>query len=152
MRLMFKKIVGIFLLLTFFSFVSPTYLFAHQPRIVESDSVKIKNPEISQAFYGELQGAPKIFTISSDEDFRLYVGLLVPDLPGIRKDVSARIFHNVDGNESELEFLDGSFYEWTPFFEEFAGNNYFWGPEYAAKNSNREVGLKGVKFLPVNTR
>jgi len=37
--------------------------------------VEVKNPEISQAFYGELKGRSAEFRIQSGTDFRLYVGV-----------------------------------------------------------------------------
>lgn len=116
---------------------------AHQPRIVKDDFIKIENPEVSQAFYGELKGSPVEYQINSDRDFRLYVGILVPDISGIHKDISAEIYRLKDGTKESLAVLDGTKFEWTPFYEEFAKDNYFWGPEYQDDNSKRGVSLKG---------
>jgi hypothetical protein len=99
--------------------------WAHQPRIVSQDLIEVQNPEISQAFYGELQGQPTIFRIDSPEPFVLYLNLLVPDLPEIEKDVSARVFFQ----DKELYFLNGLETDWNYFFEEFAGDGYYQGPE-----------------------
>lgn len=125
------------------SFIFPSSALAHQPRIVENNSIQVSNPETSQAFYGELKGAPDEFVINSDQDFRLYLGLLVPDLPGIKKDLSVQIFQTLKGKETLLTTLDGSKFNWTPYFEEFGGDNYFWGPEFSADDSVRGVALKG---------
>lgn len=106
---------------------------AHQPRLAREDSslenpILVDNPEISQAFYGELKGSPAYYKISSSEEFRLYVNLLVPDTPGSgEKLVSAEI---LDENFNVIVLLDGIDYDWKPFFEPFGGDNYLQGPEY----------------------
>lgn len=109
--------------------------YAHLPRIVSSDSTVIYNPDVSQAFYGELKGQPNYFNITLSENSDIYISLLVPDISGIGKDISAVIIqnhtHDVEVPEfhEHLEFtLNGTNYEWTPYFEEFAGDNYFQGP------------------------
>ena len=139
-----KKIMkNAFLILLASFFFMPGLASAHQPRIVESDMVEINNPEVSQAFYGELKGSPCEFRIQANQDFKLYVGLLVPDIPNIRKDISAEIYRVKDGKNETIALLDGSHFEWTPFFEDFAKDNYFWGPEYKADDSIKGKELKG---------
>jgi len=130
------------MLLALFLFM-PGLVWAHQPRIVENAMVEINNPEVSQAFYGELKGSPCEFRIQSNQDFRLYVGLLVPDIPNIQKDISAQIYRIKDGKNETIALLDGSHFEWTPFFEDFAKDHYFWGPEYKADDSQKGVELEG---------
>jgi hypothetical protein len=115
---------------------------AHQPRIVENDTVIIKYPEVSQAFYGELKGSPTEFRIQSNRDFNLYVGLLVPDIANIRKDISAEVYRVENGNLESIALLDGNDFVWTPFFEEYVQDKYFRGPEYKADDSSDE-GLRG---------
>jgi hypothetical protein len=114
-------------------FLIPLFLFiplavsAHQPRIVSGNEInEIKNPDISQAFYGELKGEPAIYEIKSEAPFSLYLGLLVPDLPNQRKDFSARV---VDEKEDEVFILDGQNFIWQGFYEEFGGDYYLKGPE-----------------------
>ncbi len=126
-----------------FLIIFPTLASAHQPRLVEDGLVIIKNPEVSQAFYGELQGAPANFQISSKQDFRLYVGLLVPDIAGVKKDLSVEITKVTDQGSERIALLSGDKFDWTPFYEEFARDNYLWGPEYQAAESKRGVALKG---------
>ena len=53
---------------------------SHQPRIVSEEMTQIENPEVSQAFYAELKGKSDYYQIESEEPFKLYVGILVPDL------------------------------------------------------------------------
>jgi hypothetical protein len=98
--------------------------YAHQPRIVSQQLTIVENPEVSQAFYGELKGVPASFRISSDQPFQLYVQLLVPDIPGVSKDISAEV-----SSEKVSYKLDGTGYNWTSFYEEFAGDYYYGGPE-----------------------
>ncbi|MEA1963901.1 MAG: hypothetical protein U9O41_02090 [Candidatus Aerophobetes bacterium] len=94
-----NKVFFLSLLLLLFLLASTT--FAHQPRIVSGELTQIENPEVSQAFYGELQGKPGYFQITSGERFRLYVGILVPDLEGIGKDVSVEITRKHEHGEEE---------------------------------------------------
>jgi hypothetical protein len=101
-------------------------VFAHQPRLPDEHTVHVERPEVSQAFYAELKGEPDHYEIDADQEFDLYVGLSVPDLQGIDKDVSAEI--SKDGEI--LAVLDGENVEWTPFFESFAGDDYFSGPDF----------------------
>ena len=121
----------------------PRAALAHQPRIVGSGPVDIRQPEVSQAFYGELTGAPVEYRIQSAEAFRLYVGILVPDIPAARKDISAEIYRVTPNGNETVTVLDGQAFDWTPFFEEFAQDNYFRGPEYKANDSQKGVELKG---------
>ena len=101
---------------------------AHQPRLVDTNFTEVLEPEISQAFYAELTGDAHNYSVSSDAVFLLYVGILVPDIEGIDKDVSARIYK---GDELVIT-LDGTNHTWMEFYEHFAGDNYFEGPEYEA--------------------
>jgi hypothetical protein len=68
---------------------------------------------------------------------------LVPDIPNIRKDISAEIYRVNDGKTESIAVLDGSHFTWTPFFEDFARDNYWWGPEYKADDSIKGQELKG---------
>jgi hypothetical protein len=121
----------------------PSLALAHQPRLVTDGSVEITNPEVSRAFYGELKGAPATFRIHTDREFRLYVGLLVPDLAGVQKDISADITRITPIGNQQVALLDGRASEWTPFFEEFAKDHYLWGPEFTADTSLKGVTPKG---------
>jgi hypothetical protein len=153
---MLKKVLS-------FSFLSilfiPILVLAHQPRLAESNFIEVQNPEISQAFYGKLEGEPVYYKIESSEPFNLYVGILVPDVPNIDKDVSAEIYIEKDGQKELLALLDGLNHNWPAYYEEFAGDDYFWGPEFEAENAGEfipkgkrvEAGIYLVKvFSPDN--
>jgi len=109
-----------------------TIALAHQPRIPQGIQTAVPDPEISKAYYGKLTGAPHVYTISSEKPFQLYVNILVPDLPGQKKDMSAAIVKDGD-SARPLAVLDGTKHTWTKFFEEFGHDNYWMGPEYKAQ-------------------
>lgn len=110
-------------------FVLSGTVFAHQPRITDGNNVIVSYPEISQAFYSQLDGDNHTYTISSDDPFLLYINLVVPDIPNQKTDISAIIIK--DGNyENPISTLDGKNYEWQEFFEHFGYDAYLTGPEY----------------------
>ena len=106
----------------------PGIASAHQPRIVEDRLTVVTEPEISKAYYAKLEGVPDIYTISSSQDFELYVGILVPDIAGQKKDITVIVLK--DGNQ--IAVLDGNTFAWTQFYEPFGADNYWKGGEYSA--------------------
>jgi hypothetical protein len=101
--------------------------WAHQPRLVGSETeIMVTLPEISKAYYGRLDGKPVTYHIEASDDFRLYVNILVPDIEGMDKDVSVKIIKQ----GTVISHLDGIDHDWKPFFEPYAGDHYFKGPEY----------------------
>jgi len=123
--------------LLLFVFLLPTYAFAHQPRIVKDNPTIVTLPEVSKAYYGTLSGIPMVYTITADKPFALYVGVLVPDIAGQKKDVSAVILK--DGEQ--VAVLEGANFEWKKFFEPFGHDTYWQGPEYKreAEAGNYEI-------------
>ncbi len=115
------------LLITFF--LVPALVSAHQPRITESRLTQVPDPEISKAYYAKLSGEPDVYVITSSEAFDLYVNVLVPDIAGQKKDVSAVVLQ--DGKE--LTVLDGPNFTWTKFYEPYGADTYWMGPEYRAR-------------------
>lgn len=103
---------------------------AHLPRFVMDDAsyisgaFKINNPEISQAFYGELKGKPEFYSIDSDKDFELYMQILSP-YPNGDRDFSVVVYKN----KTLYSSLYGAESEWKKFYEEYAGDYYWQGPE-----------------------
>jgi len=123
-----KKVALLTVPISLLVLVSAT--LAHQPRIVSGELTQIENPEVSQAFYGQLKGKPDYYQIKSDGPFSFYVGILVPDLQGIGKDVSGEITKGHEHEKGEmLFFLNGLDHEWTYYYEEFGGDSYYKGPE-----------------------
>lgn len=102
---------------------------AHQPRVVGSaTAVEVEAPEVSKAYYGELPGEQVRYIIRAAAPFKLYVGLLLPDVPGIEKGLSAQIYKD----HQSIANLDGVNFEWKPFHEEYGGDDYLEGPEFSA--------------------
>ena len=99
---------------------------AHQPVVVDSETTEVADPEISKAYYGVLSGTAHTYVITSDVEFNLYVGILVPDSETPKRDVKAEIFR---GDEL-VESLGGVDAEWVTFYEPFAQNTYWDGGEY----------------------
>jgi hypothetical protein len=117
--------------LALFTLIATGKVFAHQPRLVgDRPSIEVRDPEISQAFYARLAGNPQTYHIRSEVPLRLYVNLLVPDIPGIETDYEAVISRDAEGGGEVLARLDGKTYGWRPFFEPFGGDRYKLGPEF----------------------
>jgi len=110
--------------------LSAAAALAHQPRYPEPGTTHVRNPEISQAFYAELRGAPQLYRIESGESLLLYVQLTVPDIPGVERDYVVDITSRADTAERPVARLRGDSAVWTGFYDPFGGDGYFQGPEY----------------------
>lgn len=124
-----KKSISLFIVVVF---LAPSWVLAHQPRITESRLTEVPNPEISKAYYAELKGEPDVYVIKATTAFDLYVNILVPDIAGQKKDVSATIIKD-NNNDQPLAVLDGLSFEWKKFYEPFGADTYWMGPEYKAR-------------------
>jgi len=139
------------LILLFVLFFSICAVSAHQPRLevgVKSsltDPIVVQNPEISQAFYGNLNGQPDYYKITSTKPFNLYANILVPQAPGISPDfVSAQI---TDSSGKTIAILDGTKSTWMPMFEPFGGDYYLQGPSFS---QNVSAGTYYIKIYNQN--
>jgi len=124
----YKSRIGIlvlFLILVYWPFM----VFAHQPRIVESEKINVIKPEISKAYYGNLSGKPHIYTISTSLPIDLYVNILVPFIEGPKKNVTVKIFKD----KQTLEMLSPKKDDWKEFFEPFGQSMYWKGPEFKVR-------------------
>ena len=103
---------------------------AHLPRMEGANAeIKIERPEISQAFYGWLEGKPAIYSINAKAPFLLYVGLLSPRVEFLRTDFSAVI--RKDGELFARVSAEDSL--WPVVYEPFANDYYAKGPEWEQK-------------------
>lgn len=142
-------IMGIIIIILFLSI---TMVFAHQPRLASdtstiSNPIVVKNPEVSQAFYGKLNGNPAYYKIQSNSSFRLYANILVPDNPESRDQlISMEI---LDSSGKTIALFDAKNSTWTPYFEEFGGDNYLKGPEF---NQTQPAGTYYVKLFNDNNQ
>ena len=121
-KLLMKKVVLILFVILMLNFV-----IAHQPRIgfvgTIENPILIEKPEISKAYYGELEGNPEFYKIDSEKDFLLYLNILAPDIKGARKDFIVEVL-----KDDEIIFtLNNS--DWENFYEPFGGDSYLRGPE-----------------------
>jgi hypothetical protein len=143
--------LGLILGLILILFLSIPTVSAHQPRLVIGanasleNPIVIQNPEISQAFYGELNGQPNYYKITSNKPFKFYINLLVPASPGMPADfISADL---LDSSGKTILFVNGTNSTWEPYFEEFGGDNYLKGPEARA---NLTAGTYYIKVFNAN--
>ena len=124
----------------------PLAAAAHQPRLVETETIDVIDPEVSKAYYGRLDGGPHVYRIDSETPFRLYVNLLVPDVPGVEKHVSAAVI-DTDDPERPLVVLGGPLGAWEPYYEEAAGDDYFRAEEFVKEGA---VGSYEVRVWSTN--
>jgi hypothetical protein len=108
--------------------LAPVLTFAHQPRVVDSEAIEVVDPEVSKAYYGELSGAPHVYSINTEEPFELYVGVLMPYADDSQKDVQVEIRKG----EDLLQTIGGESANWEKMFEFFGQSSYWDGGEYTA--------------------
>lgn len=109
-------------------------VIAHQPRIVNSDGTNIIEPEISKAYYSNLDREPHYYYLNSDQEFNVYINVLIPGTELTHK-VSAELSRN---NEI-IYFLDGENHDWEFFYEEFGKDYYLKGPEIGEDFKSTEM-------------
>ena len=125
----------IFLFIIVFSF----NLEAHQPKLIYNSPTKedpfiIIDPEISKAFYGKLSGTPHYYKIESNKQFLFYSGILSPKVNNNYTWLSIDVYND----ENKLLFkADGKTFDWEPWYEPYARDYYWKGPEIGV-DTNRE--------------
>ncbi len=108
-------------------FVVPAISSAHQPQVVSnSTNITVSDPEVSKAYYAQLDGKPHTYNITSSAPFELYVNVLVPDIQGQKTDVTAKIMRD----QEIVATLGGTTALWEKYFEPFGYDHYFQGSEY----------------------
>lgn len=144
LRLMMATLIG--------TIVAPLAAHAHQPRLATDNPIIVSDPEISKAYYGTFAGEPIVYKISSDKPFHLYVNILVPDIAGQKKDMSAVIVKKGAQDET-IATLDGTTFEWKKMFEKFGHDTYWQGPEYEYNVSagNYEIRVFGPGNTSLNS-
>lgn len=112
---------------------------AHQPKLIfDVKEIEVLEPEVSKAYYDELEGNPVDYLIDSEEDFNLYVNILVPDIEGVQTNYLVEIFED----ESPLFTLYPDSQEWEKFYEPFGGDDYLMGPEFEQQVEAGEYSIK----------
>ena len=135
------RIIFIFILLL------TTNLFAHQPKLINySPSVdnphEVIFPEISKAYYGKLSGEPHYYIINSEKEFLFYTGILSPKIDDEYKWLSIAVYAiNEKNNKILIFFADGQDFKWEAWYEPYARDWYWKGPEIGAE-VNEDTGFK----------
>tara|TARA_B100000029_G_scaffold62620_1_gene56128 strand:+ start:109 stop:795 length:687 start_codon:yes stop_codon:yes gene_type:complete len=123
-------------LLLFILFLVSLPLHAHQPKLINY-SPTIDNPhvvifpEISKAYYSKLTGQPHYYVINSEDDFLFYTSILSPK---INEEPSRFSLEVLDGNQNIVYKVDGSNFEWTAWYEPYARDWYWKGPEIGVES------------------
>ena len=106
-------------------------VYAHQPKLINhspsiDDPVNVIFPEISKAYYSKLTGQPHYYVIQSEEDFLFYTSILSPK---VGEDYTWFSLEVLDENQNLIYKADGSKYKWTAWYEPYARDWYWKGPE-----------------------
>ena len=123
-------------LLLFILFLFCLPLQAHQPKLINY-SPTIDNPhavifpEISKAYYSKLTGQPHYYVINSEDDFLFYTSILSPK---INEEPSRFSLEVLDGDQNIVYKVDGSNFEWTAWYEPYARDWYWKGPEIGVES------------------
>ncbi len=117
--------------------------YAHQPKLIkysptESKPHLVEYPEISKAYYGKLSGNPHYYKIESEKDFLFYTGILSPK---INENYTWLSIDVLDKNKKIIFQADGSIHNWKPWYEPYARDWYWKGPEIGG-DLNTETGFK----------
>lgn len=127
-----KRFLLIFILSFIASFFIAANALAHEPRYVKDNQlVIIKNPDISQAFYGELKGRAAYYLIDLKKAQDLYFRILMPALPEIKKDKTVTVEYAPELGRPAVSFakIEPGSAVWQNFYEAYGGDNYLEGPE-----------------------
>ena len=134
--------------------VSAYAVEAHQPILSSGSKYSTENPfvieepEISKAIYAELIGHPHYYRISSETDFKFYVGITVPKIAGCL--LQKRFSYEVLDEEFKLiERKDGESFEWWPWYEKHGEKWYWIGPEIGKDFKSNQVYEKGTYYLRI---
>mgnify|MGYP001220466827 CR=1 FL=1 len=127
---------------------------AHQPVLNDlnpvsfNDPYLIKKPEISKAIYSTLQGKPHLYKISSDVNFKFYVGITVPKIESC-SNFKKFSFQILDTNKNLIEEFDGKNFKWWSWYEKYGKKWYWVGPETGADFKSNETFDAGDYYIKV---
>ena len=122
--------------------------FAHQPKLIKyspskDNPHKVINPEISKAYYAKLNGEPHYYRVKSEKDFLFYTSILSPK---VNDDYIWLSLEVTDENNNIVYQADGSEFKWEPWYEPYARDWYWKGPEIGGEIT--ETGFK--KSFPIS--
>ena len=107
---------------------------SHQPVLAiegphsQHQPFQIEEVEISKATYSKLTGSPHFYRVVSDTSFNFYIGLTKPKLENCPLG-NTFSFDLLDETFVPIIEVDGSTFEWWPWFEQFGRKWYWVGPE-----------------------
>tara|TARA_Y100000590_G_scaffold272706_1_gene306177 strand:+ start:930 stop:1613 length:684 start_codon:yes stop_codon:yes gene_type:complete len=124
--------------------------YAHQPKLIDyspqiNNPHEIINPEISKAYYGKLTGEPHYYRINSEKEFLFYAGILSPKINENYKWLSLDV---LDLDNNIIFQADGSNFNWEAWYEPYARDWYWKGPEIGG-DVNIDTGFK--KSFPIES-
>ena len=121
------KMINQFRIVIFFVIMLswPLGVFAHQPRIVDTEKIYVTEPEVSKAYYAKLSGKPHTYFISVNSAIDLYVNVLFPYNEGLKKNITVDVFRD----DQSIGSLSSGEVVWKKFFEPFGQSMYWQGPE-----------------------
>tara|TARA_B100000029_G_scaffold320840_1_gene313232 strand:+ start:332 stop:1015 length:684 start_codon:yes stop_codon:yes gene_type:complete len=125
------RIFFITILIFFFS-----KALAHQPKLINYSPLinnphKVTFPEISKAYYGKLKGEPHYYIIESETKFSFYAGITIPKVNDSYTWISIEV---LDLNNNILFSGDGKNYQWKSWYEPYARDWYWLGPQIGTHN------------------
>jgi len=137
---MYRIFLILFLLINF-------NVFAHQPKLINYSPSKdnpheVIDPEISKAYYSKLTGDPHYYQINSDIEFLFYASILTPKINETYISLSIDVF---DKNNILIFKADGSNFNWVPWYEPYARDWYWKGPEIGT-----EIGKEFKTSFPID--
>jgi len=123
---------------------------AYVPQVVVQESLHditvIDDPELSQAFFGELQDFPHTYEIRADKSFTLYTQIRVPELESSKNNVSGIIIkEQKKGRVEEVARFLALDAQWAVHKDTLIGEEYREGAQF-----EKELG-PGVYRLEVHT-
>jgi len=140
--------------LTLIFFLIGINSYAHQPvlneqnHITYDDPFLIEKPEVSKAIYSTLTGKPHIFKISSNKDFKFYVGITVPKIEGCNQ-FNKFSFQVLDSNKKIIKNFDGQIFKWWPWYEKYGKKWYWVGPEFGSNFKSNSTFAAGDYYIKI---
>ena len=113
---------------------------AHIPELVLADRnytlepVLVKDPEVSYAYYGRMQGSPQQYKIVSEKPFLLYVSLLVPY---VGQEEKSEVEFHIWNNGKKIVMMH-NYTNWSRWYEPVGGDWYLQGPSHESRVDSGE--------------
>lgn len=115
--------------------VSASCAFAYVPNLVTQETLHdittVYDPELSQAFIGQLNDQPHTYEISAEEPFSLFVQLRIPDIDSSKNNVSGIIIKEQKrGRVEEVTRFLAKDAAWSVKDDSLSGDTYREGASF----------------------